>query len=159
MPRRVGEPEHPVELRLEFAGPRAGVREHGLEPPERSLVAFEELDLELAKAPCHPLAVEDRDRVVHDLCTVRAHTPPPCPQPRNPHELLPAQESDEQGEEALGRAGRRPRLLQLDSRLPAWELELPEATPTLQPVAQRHSVARELQAVRVVIRGDEGAVG
>ena len=108
--RRIGEIEDAVQLRLEVARLRSRLAERLLEPAQRLLVAVEQLDLELAEARGHPLAVEHRDRVVHDLGAVRAHDLAPRPQARDAHELRPAQVGDAGGRaapSAAGRAGRR----------------------------------------------------
>ena len=134
---------------------RARVAEGSLEPAECLLVAVEELDLELAEARGHPLAVEDGHRVVDDLGAVGPHALPARAQPRDPNELPAAQMGGEQPDELLRRPRRRAGLLELDPRGAARQLELPEPRSLLDPMPERDAAAREPQVGGVEVgRGE-----
>ena len=67
------EVERLEDLRPAFAVRRSGAAELLLDPPQRLLVAVEQLDLELLEAAGNALVVEDGDRVVDDLGAVGPH--------------------------------------------------------------------------------------
>ena len=105
--------ERPEELRREPVLRRARSAQHALEAPERSLVAVDELDLDLAKSSSHPLRLEDRDGVLHDLSAVLHHDLTAGTQTRHLDErLFVVEVGHEEGGHlgrAAGRALREPR--------------------------------------------------
>jgi hypothetical protein len=105
------------------------------------------------------LAVEHGDRVVDDLGPLREDALPPCAEPRDPHELSPAQVRGEQVEELARGPRGRPRLLELGARVASRQLELPQARTVLHAVPERDPMPREPQVLRVVVRRHEVARG
>ena len=103
---RIGEIERAEELRPALAVEGAGPPERLLEPAQRPLVSLDQLDLELVERARHPLSVEDRDDVVHDLRAVDPQPVAARPQPRHRHEPGAA---DERGQEVGDVGRRRPR--------------------------------------------------
>ncbi len=153
----VGEVERPEELRPRFAVARPCTAKRLLEAPQRPLVAFDQLHLELVEGPGHLPAVEHRDDVVHDLGAVDAKPVAACAEARDRHESGPANESGQQRDEVRRNRAGRAGLLELPPGVPARQLQLPHAPPVLDAVAERQSAAREPELGRVVVRGDEHA--
>ena len=154
-PRQV---ERAVELRLQLAGrPGAGPAQLLLELAQRSLVAVEQLDLDLPEAARHVLALEHGDAVVHDLGAAGADPLPAGAQARDGHERGAAEIGRQQGDQ-LGRGPRRrSRQLELEPGRVTWELQLPEPGAVLDAMAERDAVPREAQVRGVVVGGDEDA--
>ena len=63
----------------------------------------------------------------------------------------------QQRAQGVGRADRTARLLELEARVIARQLELPDALAALGPAAQRDARARERAVGRVVVDGREDA--
>ena len=128
-----------------------------LEATQGALVPLEELHLELAKAPCHALAVEHRNRIVDDLRAACAHTLTARPEARHGHGRATAQEGHQQTGQLLGWPRRRPGRLELDPCGTVRELQLPEPRAVLDPVPEGDAVPGEHEVRGVVVRGDEDA--
>jgi uncharacterized protein len=137
----------------------SGGPEHLLQAPQRALIAIDELDLDLMEAFDDALPLEDSDRVGHDLGAVDANALSLGSQTRDGADVSLAEVGNEKRQHRLGRASRRPCLLELQSRGPLWQLELPEPCAVLDAVPERDAVPRKHVVRSVVVGRDEGSLG
>ena len=121
------EVERLEDLRARLAVGSAGAAQRLLDPAQRLLVPFEQLDLELLEAARDPPLVDDRDLVVDDLGALRADARPLRAQPGEGQERLAAEVRGQEREDLLGRSGRRSARLELEPRLALRQLQLPDA--------------------------------
>ena len=129
-----------------------------LDPPQRLLVAVEQLDLELLEAAGDTLVVEDGDRVVDDLGAVGSDAFAAGPEPRDRQQHGATKVRDEQFQHVVRwRAGpaRRPRARA--ARCPASSFSCQSPFPF--STRCRSVMPRRAEPVvgRVVVRGDEEA--
>ena len=128
-----------------------------LEPPQRALVAVEQLDLDLAEPAGDVLALEHGDAVVDDLGAV-GEDPLAARAQAGHRDELGAAEVGRQERQHLGRRpGRRARQLELEPRRLARQLQLPEPGPVLDAMPEGDAVPRQPEVLRVVVGGDEDA--
>ena len=136
-PTRLGlevEVECLEDLRAAFAVCSPGTTKLLLDPPQRLLVAVEQLDLEFLEAAGHALVVEDGDCVVDDLGAVGPHALAPGAQARDRHQGGAAKVSDEQVHHFVRRRAGPALGLELEPRVVPQQLQLPEPLPVLDPV-------------------------
>ena len=143
------------DLRPAFTVRRPGAAELLLDPPQRLLVAVEQLDLQLLEAAGDALVVEDGDGVVHDLSAVGPDALTAGPETRDRQQRGAAKVSDEQPQHVFRRRARPALGLELEPRVAPQQLQLPEPLPVLDPVPQRDAATREPVVGRVVVGRDE----
>ena len=134
---------------------RAGAAELLLDPPQRLLVAVEQLDLELLEAAGDALVVEDGDGVVHDLGAVGPDAFTAGAETRDRQQRGAAKVSDEQPQHVVRRRAGPARGLELEPRVALRQLQLPEPLPVLDPMPQRDAATRKPVVGRVVVGRDE----
>ena len=129
-----------------------------LEPAQRSLVAVEQLDLDLAEAAGDVLALEHGDAVVDDLGAAGADPLAAGAQAGDGDELGAAEVGAAAGRPSRPAAARAaPRSSSSSRAASARQLQLPEPGAVLDAVPERDAVPREAQVGGVVVGGDEDA--
>ena len=160
--RRIGREEAhgPEGLRPPVGRRRAGVLERAPETREGVGAPVERLDLDLDERLADTAPVENREAVdghVGDRAPVlvRANPRSPGAQDGGALEPSPSEDADEEVGEVRRRRRRPAGRLELEPLSLAWELELPDAAPVLDPAAQRHAGAGKSPVGRVEVRRRE----